>query len=305
MGMETTESLFQAGRVIYNSDEVLSSGFTVPEGFPIPAPETCRFCGKRLCYEAFVTDGIVRGWYLNEPEQCDCPAAVEYRAIQERIRAQQEAEEKAQREMEQRKQRIERLLGSSGIKARFASRTFETFKPSADNKAALEASKKYAAKFGDYRKRGYGIYFEGTCGTGKTHLAAAIGLALIHKGVPVIFRTAGDLLRELKRTYDGGTELREDQVLSAYNAADLLIIDDLGKERPTEWTVDRLYAIINERYEQMLPVVITTNYNQNDLIKRLTPAGGDNKTAEAIVSRLRECAGIVTMAGKDYREAKK
>ena len=55
----------------------------------------------------------------------------------------------------------------------------------------------------------------------------------------------------------------------------------------------------------MLPVVITTNYNQNDLIKRLTPAGGDNKTAEAIVSRLRECAGIVTMAGKDYREAKK
>ena len=299
------EPLNQADRAIYNSDEVLSFGFLVPEDLPVPEPTTCRFCGKRLCYEAIVMGGAVRVWRLNEPEQCDCPAAVEYRAIQERIRAQQEAEEKAQREMEQRKQRIEQLLGSSGIKARFANRTFETFKPSADNKAALEASKKYAAKFGEYRKRGYGIYFEGTCGTGKTHLAAAIGLALIHKGVPVIFRTAGDLLRELKRTYNGGTELREDQVLSAYNAADLLIIDDLGKERPTEWTVDRLYAIINERYEQMLPVVITTNYNQNDLIKRLTPAGGDNKTAEAIVSRLRGCAGIVTMTGKDYREAKK
>ena len=210
-------------------------------------------------------------------------------------------EEEQRRKREQCRLKIEELLGSSGIKARFATRTFESYEETPENKLALALAKKYTRKFAEYFRRGYGIYFEGTKGTGKTHLAVAIALQLIREGVPVVFRTSIDLLAELRETYDRRSGHDEKKIIQAYATVDLLIIDDLGKERPSEWTVDRLFAIINERYENMKPIIITTNYNQSELIKRLTPPGGDSKTAEAIISRLKECTGAVTMMGQDWR----
>ena len=78
------------------------------------------------------------------------------------------------------------------------------------------------------------------------------------------------------------------------------MIDDLGKERATEWSVPILYRIINDRYENMLPTVITTNYNTDDLIDKLN-ASNDNEKAEAIISRFKGSASCVTMAWEDYR----
>ena len=70
---------------------------------------------------------------------------------------------------------------------------------------------------------------------------------------------------------------------------DLLIIDDLGKEKVSEWTLEKLYYVINSRYEDCLPIVITTNYDPEKLVRRLTVK--DNfETAEAIVSRICEPA---------------
>ena len=81
------------------------------------------------------------------------------------------------------------------------------------------------------------------------------------------------------------------------------MIDDLGKERATEWSVTILYRIINDRYEAMLPTIITTNYNSDVLTEKLT-VKGDRETADAIVSRFIESSDCVTMAWKDYRKMK-
>lgn len=77
--------------------------------------------------------------------------------------------------------------------------------------------------------------------------------------------------------------------------------EDLGKEQCTDWSVSTLYSILNDRYEDMKPTIITTNYNADELVRALTPKGGDGTKARAIISRLREVSTVITMAWPDYR----
>lgn len=168
------------------------------------------------------------------------------------------------------------------------------------NRKAYEIAKSYVDNWQENKDKGEGLYFEGTCGTGKTHLAVAIAMKLINQGVPVICKTSIDLLASIKQSYERDSTVNEEDVIEAYNTVDLLVIDDLGKERATEWSVPILYRIINDRYENMLPTVITTNYNTDDLIDKLN-ASNDNEKAEAIISRFKGSASCVTMAWEDYR----
>ena len=158
----------------------------------------------------------------------------------------------------------------------------------------------YIKNFREYFAQGKGLYLEGPCGTGKTHLAIAIALAIINTGVPVICKTSIDILGDIKRCYERNSEVTEEEVLEAYKTVDLLIIDDLGKEQVTEWSVPVLYSILNERYEALLPTIITTNYNTTALAEKLS-AKGDAETATAIISRFVESSKRVTMSWADYR----
>ena len=95
--------------------------------------------------------------------------------------------------------------------------------------------------------------------------------------------------------------MTELSIIDNYSKVPLLIIDDLGKERPSEWTLEKLFTIINNRYENNLPVVITTNYNRDRLRERLA-----NRTnyeiADAIISRLYEMCKGINIKGTDKRK---
>jgi DNA replication protein DnaC len=106
------------------------------------------------------------------------------------------------------------------------------------------------------------------------------------------------MLEEIKGSFAEG---KETEILRLYKKADLLVIDDLGKELCTDWSISTLYNIINDRYEEMRPIIVTTNFNEEVLLKNLTPKGGDNQKAKAILSRLAEVSDVITMAGEDYR----
>lgn len=283
---------------IYTSKEVHEYG--IPYDYPPPKPETCKFCGKRLYYEGIVLMGKVLVWRTNEPQRCDCEKAVAFwkgwDAKQEKIKKEKELAE----EQEFRKQKIESILGKSGIKKRYLSRTIDSFSVTAENKRSFEVATDYIKNFREYFTQGKGLYLEGPCGTGKTHLAIAIALAIINTGVPVICKTSIDMLGDIKRCYERNSEVTEEEVLEAYKTVDLLIIDDLGKEQVTEWSVPVLYSILNERYEALLPTIITTNYNTSALAEKLS-AKGDTETAAAIISRFVESYKRVTMAWADYR----
>lgn len=282
---------------IYTSKEVEELG--IPSTQPVPKPEKCKYCGKTLYYECVVLMGQAMLWNLEKP-RCDCEKAVAFwkgwDAKQEKIKKEKELAE----EQELRKQKIESILGKSGIKKRYLSRTIDSFSVTAENKKSFEVATDYIKNFREYFTQGKGLYLEGPCGTGKTHLAIAIALAIINTGVPVICKTSIDILGDIKRCYERNSEVTEEEVLEAYKTVDLLIIDDLGKEQVTEWSVPVLYSILNERYEALLPTIITTNYNTTALAEKLS-AKGDTETATAIISRFVESSKRVTMSWADYR----
>lgn len=204
---------------IYTSKEVMELG--IPSDEPIPEPKTCKYCGKTLYHECIVIAGKALVWWLNQPQRCDCAKAVEF---WKRWDAKQEELRKAQaiaEEQEQKHRKIKTILGKSGIKQRFLSRTFENFAVNNENRKAYETAKEYVDNWQDNKDNGRGLYLEGTCGTGKTHLAVAIALKLINQGVPVICKTSIDLLADIKQSYEYDSTVNEEEVLTAYKTADL------------------------------------------------------------------------------------
>lgn len=229
-------------------------------------------------------------WLWCEAE-CDCQKAQAEKALKK-------DEEKKQEEARRLKEKIDRLFSQSQLGEKFKGRTFENFEITEDNKSAYRRAKKYAEIFEDYRKTGIGIFFTGNIGTGKTHLAASITNYLIRKQIPVIFGTFISLLGKLKQTYNSNQE-EESKIISLYSKVDLLIIDDLGKEKPSFWVLEKLYEIINNRYEAMRPMVITSNFSIKDLEFRFSSI--DEWISRAICSRISEnCSGVV-MNGEDWR----
>lgn len=280
-------------------------------GFNPPDPVPCKYCGKPRLTRGFKFGERIM-WAPYGPERCDCPEAV---AEYEREKAEREAKEKAEREAkeaEEMRRRVRRIIGDSGMNARFLRRTFDTFQPTRDNQKACRVCKTYADTFREKLPKNNpepgrnGLFITGPKGTGKTHLAAAIANQLMQQGTAVICMTMIDLLDRIKQTYEQsrqyGGETSEGNVLSAYKTVPLLVIDDMGKEPATEWAVSKVYAIINARYEAYMPTIITTNYSDAELVRRLTPKdSGDPTTADATIDRLREmCAAIVT-TGESWR----
>jgi DNA replication protein DnaC/primosomal protein DnaI len=96
--------------------------------------------------------------------------------------------------------------------------------------------------------------------------------------------------------------LSEDDLLSKYGGCDLLVLDDLGKGKQTEWSVALLYRLVNRRYEDMLPTVYTSQYDLEALQERLT-VNGDKDTAEAIVDRLHETCRTIRLGDVNRRRS--
>jgi len=286
------------------SNEPKAKGMNPPPPDPVP----CEYCGADRH-----TKGLDFGqrvlWMPYGAERCTCPEAV---AAHEKAEAERIAKEEAERAAEEARklnERIRKNIGESGMGERFLRRTFDTFQITEGNDAAARTARRYAESFPKLMpKRGEpepgrnGLFIAGPKGTGKTHIAAAIANHLIQQGTPVICMTMIDLLERIKRTFarDGGDE---GTVLRLYKTVPLLVIDDMGKEPPTEWAVSTIYNIINGRYEAYLPTIVTTNYDDKTLIARMTPKETrDSITAEATIDRLMEmCRGVV-MTGQSWRQ---
>ena len=173
------------------------------------------------------------------------------------------------------------------VKPRYQKRNFDTFKITAENADAYEICQKCAEKIDHTTTKG--ILLTGTPGTGKTHLVVSIHRAVLKKGIASVFINMSNLVNELLQSFKSG---EESLTYMAALEKRLVIIDDLGAERLRDWVQEYIYRLINERYEKMLPLVVTTNCGIKELDERI---GGP------AVDRLAEMCEIVPLEGKSWR----
>ena len=200
-------------------------------------------------------------------------------------------------------QKVDKIIKNSKMSKRNLNYKFENFEVNSNNKKVYQSLKDYSDRLVNLEER-KGLILVGNNGVGKTHLACSIANELIKNGIPIIYGTLINLLAELKNSYDADNNISEIEIIKLYEKVDLLIIDDLGKEKPSEWGLEKLFTIINSRYENNLPVIITTNYNQNSLAERLS-LNGEIETANSIISRLYEMCYLVKINDIDHRIKKK
>jgi DNA replication protein DnaC len=157
-----------------------------------------------------------------------------------------------------------------------------------------------------------GLLFVGRIGVGKTHLAVSIAKALVlEKNTPCVFYDYRDLLKQIQNSYNASVQMTELQVLKPVFETEVLVLDELGAVKPTEWVWDTVSLILNTRYNENRTTIITTNFeNQPSALTRgLTPvraAARDESLGDRIgdrmLSRLHEMCRIVEMKGEDYRQ---
>lgn len=163
-----------------------------------------------------------------------------------------------------------------------------------------------------------GLMLVGTIGTGKTHLAVGIAKALVReKGIPCLFYDYRELLKEIQNSYNTSVQTTELSLLKPVFDAEVLVLDELGAVRPSEWVWDTVSLILNTRYNDKRTTIITTNFP--DLPERGSPfkthassreaaahaAGKDtlgDRIGERMRSRLHEMCRIVGMDGADFRQ---
>ena len=138
------------------------------------------------------------------------------------------------------------------------------------------------------------LLFVGGTGLGKTFLSACIARTVADRGYSVVYESAGHLFSKLEQAkFSPSEETRREA--ARYNDCDLLILDDLGTEMPSQFTTAALYALLNDRILENKPMVISTNLNMEDLRRRYSPQ---------IASRLEGSFLLLTFVGEDIRVMK-
>ena len=173
--------------------------------------------------------------------------------------------------------------------------TFQSFKPEGvglntqkreNLRRAYERAKHFAQESAGW------LILKGGYGCGKTHLAAAISNYRIANGQPVLFVVVPDLLDHLRATYAPTSQVSFDKRFEEVREAPLLILDDLGTQSSTPWAQEKLYQILNYRYNARLPTVVTTNRELEEIDLRLRSRLVDPDLAE-----------IVTILAPDFRQS--
>lgn len=174
----------------------------------------------------------------------------------------------------------------AAMSGKWQERTLDSFKVTPENKEAYEAAKEYAKILNPFIK--YGLLFTGPVGTGKTHLAAGILKVAYNRGLDGVLISVPDLLNEIRNGYNNKGPSIEDKLKNKF----IVILDDLGAENLTDWVREKIFTLINHRYENQKPLIITTN---------CTPAQLTERIGERTTDRLREMCKIVKIEGKSWR----
>jgi DNA replication protein DnaC len=221
------------------------------------------FCPKGVC------DGS--GWILDEDSDvahpCECREIRINRASSRRI--------------------------GTGIPRRFRGVSFDRNPIRELDPMVLRHVRDFVADIDRKLDAGRGFWFCGDVGTGKTSLAMLISKAAVEAGRSVAIYSVPQLLADIKATYEDGSGNSYLGLFRRLSRVDLLHLDDLGAEKRTEWVLEQLYAIVNERWQEERSIVATTNLKKEQLREQV---------GERTVSRLSEMCDTIPIMGRDLRD---
>jgi len=226
----------------------------------------CPECGQEVQYR----------WYITRRRVCKqiktpCICTEKYRNENEKVVI---------------KSQIQSLFGNRNLLEQkgYQRMRFKYYHPQNDNQVrALEYMQAWDASQGS-------VTLAGLPGRGKTHLAIAASFKAQNEGNTVLAIKLIDLLNILRRSYDKGSG-QDVEIVDALKLVDVLLLDDVGAEKGSEWVQEKLYEIVDSRYG-FKPTIFTTNLNSEALGKKLSPA---------IASRIYGAEKVLIIDGPDYR----
>lgn len=189
---------------------------------------------------------------------------------------------------------LERQFRSSRIPTRYLGKTLKDYETDALNRAAVEyANNVMALKVG--------AYLYGEPGTGKTFLASLIAQEFLRQGKTVLFAKVPSLLDDIKATFNGSG--KEPEMLDKLRETKLVVLDDFGMEKSTQWTGSTLCKILDMRYDNPEGItIITSNMSPKELAEHLNKASdGANLNGSRIVDRCREICKPILLKGTTRR----
>ena len=204
-------------------------------------------------------DGLIYCGKCHTPVQCRITFEGRERIMPCICKCQKEERERQEQRMKEEEQLLYvRRLKAAGIQERHLQDwTFA----SATDTPSVQMAKRYTENWKKVKAENLGLLLWGDVGTGKSFLAACIANALLEKGVPVLMTNFSKILNQMGAMYSD----ERYRYIASFNRFSLLIIDDLGIERNTEYALEQVYAVVDERYKAGLPLIITTNLTISQL----------------------------------------
>lgn len=311
---------------IYSNDPEVVNNKALQPPFEL---EKCQYCGKPFVYHGHIfNDGRIM-WLHDIHDRCTCPQAqaiydAEIEAAHKEIaikekqwQAEQEEYERQKKEEERRLQwqRYYEYLDSLGLSKRQRNHKFENFEVTPETQTAFTALQSYANNFTAILEKSTenpcnGIFLFGPVGVGKTHLTAALVRQVGCNRHSAYIMSMVGFLEASKRSFNNNVpqsssrfaQHSPESILDKALKVQLLVIDDLGKEKPSAWSLTKLYEIINKRYEELLPTVITYNHTPEELEELFKAAVPNNDVQlQAIMDRILESSHVIAMHGESYR----
>lgn len=236
-------------------------------------------------------DGLIYCGKCHTPVQCRITFEGRERIMPCICKCQKEERERQEQRMKEEEQLLYvRRLKAAGIQERHLQDwTFA----SATDTPSVQMAKRYTENWKKVKAENLGLLLWGDVGTGKSFLAACIANALLEKGVPVLMTNFSKILNQMGAMYSD----ERYRYIASFNRFSLLIIDDLGIERNTEYALEQVYAVVDERYKAGLPLIITTNLTISQL------RNPEDVAHVRIYSRILEMCTPVHVPGLDRRTA--
>ncbi|EIJ79159.1 hypothetical protein PB1_16419 [Bacillus methanolicus PB1] len=236
----------------------------------------CEGCGNEvIVIRTKMLFGPKKGEWFEGKKGCECE-------ILKIIKDEQQEAKKA---------RLKRIFEENSlINPALKEATFENFEPNEFGQA-LQKAKRYVDEFN--LKNPKNLFFQGSFGTGKSHLSFSIAKALTEKGYTTIFISTPKLLTKIRNTYNKESEMSEERIINAIADVDLVVFDDIGAEGEISgWPIQKLFEVIDQRAGKHN--IYTTNLSSSEFEV--------SKDLRRIFSRMMMDAEPIIMNGTDYRK---